>query len=301
MFLQSYFVGVTVALLSFYAIYSYKRRRLYKMAKLIPGPNGLPFFGEALSVVGSDHSKAFRSLTGLAKDYATPSKIWYGPYCAIILDNPKDLQIALNSTKCSDKAEVYKFIGLNKGLVVAGGNLWKSHRKLLDPSFNITVLQSFLPIFNEKAKVLIKQLRKRVGPKEFDCFPHMSACTLETLLLTMFRIERDVQSDPHSNKYLNDIDHGTKAMNDRLFKVWNHCYPLFRISKAYKRYEKHVINGVFAIAGDILKEKAQQKDPEQNLPKYKIFIDQLLNTKQKLDEDEMVDEINTLIGAVSLQ
>lgn len=95
------------------------------MASKIPGPRGLPFFGEALSVVGSDHSKAFRSLTNLAKDYETPSKIWYGPYCAIILDNPKDLQIVLNSAKFNDKAEVYKFIGLQKGLIVAGGKSWK--------------------------------------------------------------------------------------------------------------------------------------------------------------------------------
>lgn len=172
------------------------------MAKKIPGPKGLPFFGEALSVLGDDHSKAFRSLTGLAKDYDTPAKIWFGPYCAIILDNPNDLQIVLNSQKSIDKSEVYKFIDLKKGLLVAGGNIWKSHRKLLDPSFKVTVLQSLIPIFNEKAKILTRELQKRVKSEEFNCYNQVSACTLETLLLTMFGIERDIQSNAETNKYL---------------------------------------------------------------------------------------------------
>lgn len=230
------------------------------MAKKIPGPSGFPFFGEALSVLGNDHSKAFKSLTGLAKDYDTPSRIWYGPYCAIIIDNPRDLQIILNSQKCLDKAEVYKFIGLRKGLLVSGGNVWKSHRKLLDPSFNVSVLQSLLPIFNAKGKILIRQLNKRAGTKEFDCYTQISACTLETLLLTMFGIERDVQSNADDDKYLQDMEIGTKLLNDKLFKVWFHIKPLFEMSETCKRYKKFVLNGIFAIGDEILDEKFQQKN-----------------------------------------
>lgn len=161
------------------------------------------------------------------------------------------------------------------------------------------MLHSFYPIFNEKAKILIRELNKLSGPEHFDCFNQISACTLETLLFSMFGIDRDVQSDASNSKYLNDIVHGTKAMNDRLFKVWFHFEPLFKISKGYNSYKKYVINGIFAIAGEILKEKAEQEVKESS-SKHKIFIDQLLQAKQTLTEDEIIDEINTLIGAVSL-
>lgn len=263
------------------------------MASKIPGPSGVPFFGEALSVLGSDYSKAFRSLTSLAKDYATPSRIWYGPYCAIILDQPRDMQIVLNSSKCLEKAEVYQFIGLQKGLLVADVDIWKVHRKILDPSFNINVLQSFLPIFNKKCNILIRQLSKKANQAEFDVYPQISACTLESLLSTMMRIERDIQSDAHGNKYLNDMELGTKAMNDRLFKVWLHIELFYKFSSTRDMYEKYVENGFFAIAHEVFKEKKYETDD-----KNKSVINQLLNPKSALTEEEIIDEINTLIGAV---
>lgn len=270
MLLQSYLIGISTALLSFYLVYSWKRRRLYRMASKIPGPKGLPFFGEALSVFGNDHSKAFKSLTGLAKDYDTPSKIWYGPYCAVILDKPKDLQIVLNSSKCLDKAEVYKFVGITNGLLVSGGNLWRTHRKLLDPSFNVSALQSLLPTFNAKAKILVHQMKKRVSVKEFDCYTQISACTLESLLKTMFGIERDAQSNADSDKYLHDMDIGSKLLNDRLYKIWFHFQPLFRISDCYQRYMKYVINGMYAIGDEIIKEKTKQRN--EKLPDEKGLL-----------------------------
>lgn len=291
--LQSYFFGLFVTLVTWYGIYSWKRRRLYRMASKIPGPSGVPFFGEALSVLGSDYSKAFRSLTSLAKDYATPSRIWYGPYCAIILDKPRDLQIVLNSPKCLQKAEVYQFIGLQKGLLVADVDIWRVHRKILDPSFNINVLQSFLPTFNKKGNILIRQLSKKANQGEFDIYPQISACTLESLLSTMMRVERDIQSDAYGNKYLKDIEFGTKAMNDRLFKVWLHVELFYKLSSTREMYEKYVENGFFAIAHEIFNEKKHEADDTS-----KSVINQLVNPKSALAEDEITDEINTLIGAV---
>lgn len=297
--LQSYLFGLLVILLARYGVYSWKRRRLYRMASKIPGPSGVPFFGEALSVLGSDHSKAFRSLTSLAKDYATPSRIWYGPYCAIILDNPKDLQIVLNSPKSLEKAEVYQFIGLLKGLVVADVNMWRVHRKILDPAFNMSVLKSFMPMFNDKMRILVREMRKISSQQEVDIFQQISACTLETLLLSSSGVERDIQSNASTNKYLHDVDVGTKVMNDRLFKVWLHVKPIYRLSNTYKLWQKYVQNGIFAIADEILKEVRAEGNGSDKSRQHKIVIDQLLDEGNSLTNEEIVDEINTLIGAVS--
>lgn len=301
MFLQSYLVGVIIAFATWYAIYTWKRWRLYQMAAKIPGPRGVPFFGEALSVIGNDHTKAFRSLTNLTKDFDTPSRIWYGPYCAIVLDHAKDLQIALNSKHCTDKSEVYKFIGLDKGLVVAGGDLWRTHRKLIDPSFNVNLLNSFIPVFNRKAKILTDNLAKRVGCGEADIYTQISACTLEALLESTTGLENDIQSDADNNEYLQSIEHGTKLMNDRLFKVWYHFPFVFRFSSIYKSYQKYVVNGVFAMASNVLKQREENEQKAINPDsKHRIFLDQLLSARNVLTDDEIADEINTMIGAVSL-
>lgn len=270
------------------------------MVDKFPGPRGLPFFGKALSLVGNS-SDFFKSLMSLPENYPTPCKIWYGPYCAIVLDKPKDLQIVLNSNKCLSRPEVYRLIGVQKGLVVASGSLWKSHRKLLEPSFNLKTLQSFFPIFHEKSQNLIRELKKRVGSEEFDCFRPISACTLETLFMTMFGIRKDVQSDAYNNKYLDNFENGIKVVNDRIFTLWYNFWPLYRMSEAYKRYQKYVINGVFPIADEILKEKSQQKDSLSVPSKYKLFIDYLLSAEPSLPRDEITDEINTMVGSVSFQ
>lgn len=51
----------------------------------------------------------------------------------------------------------------------------------MNPSFNLKVLQSFIPVFNEKVKVLIKNLDKEIGNGEFDVLPYVNWSTLDAI------------------------------------------------------------------------------------------------------------------------
>lgn len=59
------------------------------------------------------------------------------------------------------------------------GAFWKPIRKLMNPSFNLKILQSFVPIFNEKTKSMLQKLDKETGNANFDILPFMNACTLD--------------------------------------------------------------------------------------------------------------------------
>lgn len=52
--LQALFIGVVTTILVWYLRYSWLRKHLYKLAARIPGPNGLPLIGVALSVMSND-------------------------------------------------------------------------------------------------------------------------------------------------------------------------------------------------------------------------------------------------------
>lgn len=52
--LQALLIGVVTTFFVWYLRYSWKRRYLYKLAARIPGPNGLPLIGVALSVMSND-------------------------------------------------------------------------------------------------------------------------------------------------------------------------------------------------------------------------------------------------------
>lgn len=49
----------------------------------------------------------------------------------------------------------------------------------MNPSFNLKILQSFVPIFNEKAKFMLNKLDEQAGNANFDILPFMNACTLD--------------------------------------------------------------------------------------------------------------------------
>lgn len=94
-----------------------------------------------------------------------------------------------------------------------------------------------------------------------------------------------------------------------MVKLWCQIECIYKYTKTYKDEQKHVINGIFTIADQILEEKtklldlkidAQDSELDENF-EFKtpqIFIDQLLKLRKILRMDEIKDEINTFIGAV---
>lgn len=99
-------------------------------------------------------------------------------------------------------------------------------------------------------------------------------------------------------------------LNERVFKIWLHPEPIFKLTKLYQTQLKHLDNGVLAVADEIIAEKNFQYDnkilkqhdnsDESNDDKVKpqIFIDHLFELRTHLDLDEIKDEINTIMAAV---
>lgn len=203
--LEALVCGLCITLVTWYAIYLWNRRHLYELAAKIPGPTGWPVIGMALKFLGKDPKDILKVLIDLPKVYESPCKMWLGPMCFVIVANPEDMQLVLNSPNCIDKSLIYQFFGARKGLIVSGGNLWKTHRKLLNPTFFVKVLNTFIPTFNEKSKKMIDVWdMNHVGKKEFNAFNSVSLFILETLLSTTIGLNKDIQNEKN-NKYLNDV------------------------------------------------------------------------------------------------
>ena len=142
-------------------------------------------------------SDIFKQLISLTLEFPSPSKFWAGYLCIVAIDKPDDLQVVLNSQDAIDKSIVYKQL-LQNGLLVDGGDLWRAHRKLLNPAFSPAILQSFLPSFNEKSRILVNVLAKHLNKDAFDVHHSLSGCTLEALFSTSIGLEKDIQNDPNN-------------------------------------------------------------------------------------------------------
>ena len=72
---------------------------------------------------------------------------------------------------------------MGEGLLISTGEKWRTHRKIIAPTFHLNVLKSFVPLFYENSRDLVLRLKKEIG-KEFDCHDYMSGITVDILLET---------------------------------------------------------------------------------------------------------------------
>lgn len=61
-------------------------------------------------------------------------------------------------------------------------DIWKRHRKIIQPTFNQKILNSFIPIFNSKADILADEIfSKYVDKGNFETFDLFSRFTLDNV------------------------------------------------------------------------------------------------------------------------
>jgi cytochrome P450 family 4 len=122
----------------------------------------------------------------MVRRYGTPTRFWIGPKLFILVDQPDDVQIVLNSPNSSYKGEVYAFLEFFKkgsgGLITINGEKWKTHRKLLNPCFIPKILDSYLPIFNACSKIMVEKISKVADHKIFfDIEENIHCCSLDMI------------------------------------------------------------------------------------------------------------------------
>lgn len=61
-------------------------------------------------------------------------------------------------------------------------DIWKIHRRSLNYSFNLKILQTFVPIFIENSQALVKDLAVNIGKKkEFDMLGYTTKAALNMI------------------------------------------------------------------------------------------------------------------------
>lgn len=147
---------------------------------------------------------------------ATPFYGWFGGLLVVFLDHPDDVNAVLKA--CIEKPYVVTFMGFETSLLSAPGIysfndptdieyvffqevlkihqffaftslgcIWSPQRKVLNKAFNLKILESFIPIFNEKVKYLIRNLGKQVQRDDFEITPLIYHCTLDMVCGKCFK------------------------------------------------------------------------------------------------------------------
>ncbi|XP_035780190.1 cytochrome P450 4C1-like [Anopheles albimanus] len=199
---------IVQCLLFLFAIYCYRawrNRRMWQLLEKIPGPTSIPLIGSVYILPGTDTSTYFRLLQQLSTTYGSLYRVWLGPKPVIIVNSAEHARTILTSPITLGKARFYRFIPL-PGIFSLPVQQWRTHRKLIQPSFNLSILQSYVPLFEQKANVMISNLAAKVDTAEpFDIYRFTARCTLDMICATSLGIDMHFQEMP-SCSYLEILE-----------------------------------------------------------------------------------------------
>jgi cytochrome P450 family 4 len=114
------------------------------------------------------------------KDFGPIVRLWFGLFPFFVVFDPEHLQTILSSQKHTEKSFFYKLLHnfLGKGLITSSGEKWLTHRKLLQPTFHLNILEKFIGTFSASAQSLNEALRDK---DEINITTFINDCVLDIL------------------------------------------------------------------------------------------------------------------------
>lgn len=252
-----FYMLVIPAVILWYTYWRMSRRKLYEMAAKLPGPPGLPLIGNALEFTGSSND-IFRKIYGKSMSFEKEGivKMWIGPRLAVFLFDPRDVELILSSHVHIDKALEYKLFEpwLGNGLLISTGQKWRSHRKLIAPTFHLNVLKSFIDLFNANSKSVVDKLKKEAGT--FDCHDYMSETTVEILLETAMGVSKSTQNRS-GYEYALAVMKMCDILHLRHTKIWLRPDTIFNMTQ-YAKSQSKLLDIIHGLTTRVIRKKREE-------------------------------------------
>lgn len=120
----------------------------------------------------------------------------------IVISDPKMMELMANNSKVG-KPFTYQFFKgwLGDSMVITSGERWFKLRKLVTPSFHFQILEDFVKVFDEQAKILVEKLSEAQGDV-IDTPSYLARFAMDVICETAMGIEGGAQSnDATTAKY----------------------------------------------------------------------------------------------------
>ncbi|XP_072934948.1 cytochrome P450 4V2-like [Epargyreus clarus] len=241
---------IILTLLTISVLYLWLRRPLPGEPPVLPGY--IPLIGHAYRFLG-DTTYFWKTLKTMS--YTSLKKggviLWcIGPMKIYMVTDPDECITIANT--CLDKDKITrKFTGtlLGNGLPFGPANIWKNHRKVMNPAFNQQVLDGFIGLFNKQSRKLTDTLSKEVGKGPFDQSYYFQPISLESICLTTMGL--DISADNKQNEqFVEAIDKVMMICISRFQRLWLHSdfiYSWSSMSKKQDEYTKVIHDMIDAV------------------------------------------------------
>lgn len=111
---------------------------------------------------------------------------------AVIIGDPDDLKIVLNSEETFEKNSTYRYF-FSHGMLVDSGEKYKLQRKTLSPMFNPSSLRLYIPIINEKFDKFLRRWDCELNGNRVDARDIAFKFTFPTVARTIFDLNGEFE------------------------------------------------------------------------------------------------------------
>ncbi|KAJ8709493.1 hypothetical protein PYW08_009497 [Mythimna loreyi] len=284
----------------------WRRQRKVKATEPPELPGGWPIVGHLLRLVTDSCTLYDRIDVGHHEvtQMGGVVRAHTGTRTLYLLTDPDDsLTVA---TASMEKDNFYNFAEpwLGHGLITAKYEIWKHHRKLLNPAFSQILLDTFMDAFNSQSKKMVENLENEAGKGFFDHSIYTRHNALETICMTALGV--DFTDTNLNSKYVQALEQVFKTLYERLFKVWLHSRKTFAWSNLKKKQDAY-LSILHNMSNTVLQRRKAEFNRKINadtkgIPgtKFKPFIDlifELSSEKELFTDKEIRDHVDTILVA----
>lgn len=196
---------------------------------------------------------------------------------------------------------------LGTGLLTSNGDLWKSRRDLITPTFHFQILQNYMSIFQSRTKILVSrfqklaELQQTTEEKSHDIFPLCTDCTLDVIGACAFGLDLGCQTEAEPSHYVQAIREITQLVWTRIFHPLHQSPLMFALSSEGFKWRR-LIKTVHQLPERLIRERRKyiETHGEEIDGKRRLdFLDMLLTVKdendQGLSELAIRNEVDTFL------
>lgn len=289
---------ISLVILSYAVFHLFKRqlRILWLMLRL-PGPFPYPIIGNAHWAV--DHKRLYEASKVCRQLYGPIIRVWITVFPMIVIIEPDDIQKVLASSKHVGKIYFYKLLDsfLGEGLVTLGVSKWRTHRRLLQPSFHVSFIEEYVQVFDKGSQILIDALEDHIQKNSIyvNVTPFVNKCVVNILKEVILGIPTDpktafkVDSSP--------LRQGTIKFQYRVVRPWLLFNSIYKLTELAKNEIDHK-NSFVSYTRKVIKER--QKLHETGSLQNRCFLDSLIEiakTNPNFTEEDCIQEARTFMLA----
>jgi cytochrome P450 family 4 len=272
--------------------------RFFTLLRKIPGPPGYPIIGNLLEFIATPE-EMFKIDRKLLRQYYPLYKEWTLNYGGVNMIHPDDVELVLSSSKHNEKSMVYNFLHswLGTGLLTSTGAKWQTRRKILTPAFHFTILQQFVPVFNEGAAKLVEELKRRCDGDAVDVVGPITQFTLLSIAETSMGIKLD-DSPRDCTDYQNAIYTFGYALTYRMVRPWLYNDSVFFNLTSLGKFTRKSIQTLHDFSRRVITEREKNFTDSSKPNKRMAMLDLLLSAKHNgadIDDDGIAEEVDTFM------